>query len=71
MNLQLYVQDKLIASLPIDVAYMSYPQYLPLLKSELEKTHEEVITTAKTKPVFYIDAQRTDTNKRFNNRPLL
>jgi hypothetical protein len=63
MNLQLFVNEKLIASLPINEAYISYPVYLASLKSELQTKYKHVIESSMAKPRFHIE-KRTSSNRR-------
>ena len=72
MNLQLFAKDRLIASVPIKSSYLSYPLYLPSLKSELHKKHKEVIDALQATPTYYIAANTSHKNKpRFTTKPLL
>lgn len=73
MNLQLFVKGKLIASTPINASYVNYPPYLPTLKSELQKKHQQIIESEKAEPSFFITSKSLNTNrtKFLNNRPLL
>ena len=74
MNTQLFLQDQLIVSHPINIDYMANPTYLAGVKSQLQEKHKEVVETARANPTFYIKANASTTNrKRFinNNRPLL
>lgn len=63
MNLQLFVNEKLIASLPINEAYISYPVYLVSLKAELQNRYKHVIETSTASPRFCIE-RRTSRNRR-------
>ena len=56
MNLQLFVQDKLLASLPINDSSMTDPFYLPL-KKELEEQYKQLIEESNSEPVFCIEFQ--------------
>ena len=73
MNLQLFVKGKLIASAPINASYINYPPYLPGLKSQLQKKHQQIIEAEKAEPAFYITTDSLNTNRKGfeNNRPLL
>ena len=74
MNIQLFLQDQLIVSHPINTDYMVNPNYLAGVKSQLQEKYKEVIETSRTNPTFNIQANTsTSTRKRFinNNRPLL
>ena len=71
MNLQLFVKGKLIASTPINASYVNYPPYLPALKSELRKKHQQIIEQAKGEPSFYISTNSFSRKGFAGNRPLL
>ena len=74
MNIQLFLRDQLIVSHPINTNYMSYPNYLSGVKSQLQEKYKNVIEISRTSPTFYIQANSSTHNrKRFanNNRPLL
>jgi hypothetical protein len=73
MNLQLFVKGKLIASMPINASYVNYPPYLPTLKSELQKKHQQVIEQEEAEPAFYITNSSLNTNRKgfTHPRPLL
>ena len=73
MNLQLFVKGKLIASTPINASYVNYPPYLPNLKLQLQKKHQEIIEAEKEEPAFHITTDSFNTNRKAfeNNRPLL
>lgn len=73
MNLQLFVKGKLIASMPINASYVNYPPYLPALKLELQKKHQQIIEQEKAEPAFYITSTGLNTHqKQFGSgRPLL
>jgi len=64
MNLQLFVNDKLIASLPINDSSMTDPFYLPSLKKELEEQHKQLIEESKSQPVFSIDSKSLISSRR-------
>ncbi len=64
MNLQLFVKDKLIASLPIDDKYTNDPFYLPSLKKELEEKYKELIEESKSKPSFSIESKSVVSSRR-------
>ena len=64
MNLQLFVDDKLIASLPIDNNSMNDPFYLPSLKKELEEQHKQLIEESKSQPVFSIEPKSLMSSRR-------
>ena len=55
MNLQLFVQDRLIASLPIDNSFMSNPLYLSSVKKELEEKYREIIEKSQSTPTFLLN----------------
>jgi hypothetical protein len=57
MNLQLFVQNKLLASLPINDSSMTDPFYLPSLKKELEEQYKQLIEESNSEPVFCIEFQ--------------
>lgn len=74
MNIQLFLRDQLIVSHPINTNYVSYPNYLSGVKTQLQEKYKNVIEISKTSPTFYIQENTCTTNrKRFanNNRPLL
>jgi hypothetical protein len=71
MNLQLFVKGKLIASTPINASYVNYPPYLPALKSELQKKHQQIIEQEKAEPSFYISTNSFSPKGFASNRPLL
>lgn len=72
MNLQLFIKDRLIASVPIKASYLSYPPYLPSLKSELNEKHKEVINAMQARPTYYISTNASHKNKpRSAGKPLL
>ena len=54
MNLQLFVKEKLITSIPINAASMSNPVYLSSVKTQLQEKYKEVIDSAKTEPKFNV-----------------
>jgi len=66
MNLQLFVKGRLIASMPINASYVNYPPYLPALKSELQKKHQQIIEQEKAETSFYI----TNTNLKAGRKGL-
>lgn len=52
MNLQLFVKEKLITSVPVNSASISNPVYLSSIKKELQEKHKEVIEGLKAEPMF-------------------
>jgi hypothetical protein len=71
MNLQLFVNEKLIASVPINEAYISYPVYLASLKSELQTRYKHVIETSMARPTFSITKTSTAPRKSEHRLQLL
>ena len=56
MNLQFFLSDKLIDTVPIDYSCMNNPLYLPRIKSELQEKHKEVIEASNATPTFYVQS---------------
>ena len=70
MNLQLFVNDKLVASVPINSSSMTDPFYLPSLKKELEEQYRQLIEESKSQPVFCIEPKSliSRRQKDFSNK---
>lgn len=56
MNLQFFLSDKLIDTVPIDYSCMNNPLYLPRIKSELQEKYKEVIEASNATPTFYVQS---------------
>ena len=52
MNLQLFVKEKLITSVPVNSASIGNPLYLSAIKKELQEKHKEIIDGLKAEPIF-------------------
>ena len=64
MNLQFFLGDKLIATIPIDKTAMSNPLYLPGVKAELQEKYKELIEVSKATPAFYVEALHSANERR-------
>jgi hypothetical protein len=73
MNLQFFLGDKLIATIPIDNASMNNPLYLPGVKAELQEKYKNIIEGSKATPGFYVEAASSVNDRRIsvNNPPLV
>ena len=72
MNLQFFLGDKLIATVPIDSASMTNPLYLPGVKAELQEKYKNIIEGSKATPDFYVEAASSvnDRRVRAKNAPV-
>jgi hypothetical protein len=57
MNLQLFIRDRLIKSVPIDMELASNPQYLNEKLKELEEQHKDLIRESGIKPTFFLESR--------------
>lgn len=64
MNLQFFLSDKLIETVPIDDASMSNPLYLPGIKAQLQEKYKDVIEASTTAPSFYVQAASSVSDRR-------
>ena len=64
MNLQFFLGDKLIATVPIDSASMNNPLYLPGVKAELQEKYKDIIEVSKATPGFYVEAASSVNERR-------
>ena len=73
MNLQLFVKEKLITSIPINSASMSNPFYLSAVKTQLQEKYKEIIDGSKSEPMFNVVPNIPFYSKRSRgyNLPLL
>lgn len=71
MQLQLFVKGELIASMPINTAYVNYPVYLPSLKSQLQEKNKRAIEAAQASPSFYISTSSSAKKRDEGNMPIL
>jgi hypothetical protein len=71
MTLQLFVDDRLIATTSVDIHLMNNPLYLATIKSELINTHQNIISTFKTNPRFSISTKSVYNRRKFKDLPLL
>ena len=73
MNLQLFVKEKLITSVPVNSASISNPVYLSAIKKELQEKHKELIDGLKAEPIFNLvpGARYFSGKNRGLNLPLL
>jgi hypothetical protein len=66
MNLQFFLGDKLIATIPIDNASMNNPLYLPGVKAELQEKYKDLIEGSETTPSFYVEAASSVNDRRIS-----
>jgi hypothetical protein len=73
MNLQLFVKERLVASIPISTASMSNPFYLSDAKNQLQEKYKEIIDGSKSEPTFNVVPNTPFYSKRTRgyNLPLL
>ena len=64
MNLQFFLGDKLIATIPIDKTAMDNPLYLPGVKAALQEKYKELIESSKTAPAFYVETMASVNERR-------
>ena len=68
MNLQLFINNKLIGSIPLDKSSISDPLYLPLKKIELENRHTDAIDGYAGPLTYYIEAGSSMNERRKSMR---
>ena len=66
MELKMFIQDKLIDSIPINPFRLSTPAYLFRLQQELEDRNENIIDLTNQEPEFFLDHVPSGMN-RVNN----
>jgi hypothetical protein len=54
MNLQLFIRNKLIGSIPLDSKSCSDPHYIISMQKELEEKFEPVLKQLDGVPTFYL-----------------
>ena len=67
MKLQLYINDQLIATVPLDRSAMQNPLYLSQKKIELEDQFEELLEATQTDPTFYLEIESSMNYRRTIN----
>jgi hypothetical protein len=63
MELQMFIGQHLVDSLPLNLSQMNNPGYIHCLKNELEEKNEDIIDLSVEKPVFFIDSIPSRLNK--------
>ncbi len=73
MNLQLFVREKLITTIPLSNTSISNPLYLTAVKIELQEKYKEIIEGLKAEPTFNLVPNTTfyGRKNRGLNLPLL
>ncbi|HZF65116.1 MAG TPA: hypothetical protein VEZ55_11540 [Chitinophagaceae bacterium] len=64
MNLQLFLNNQFIGSIPIDKNSISDPLYISLKRTELEIKYTKAIDTCPASPTFYIAAHSSMNERR-------
>ena len=64
MNLQMFVNDKLIGSIPIDTTLSNNHQYIHQKKKELEEKFREKIQLSGSEPSYAFEASPTTERRR-------
>ena len=67
MNLQMFLENKLVDSLPINGARLNQPGYIESLRLEMEEKNEEILDLSNQSPQFFIDSvpSSMNTGQRF------
>jgi hypothetical protein len=63
MELQMFIGQHLVDSIPLNLLQMNNPGYIHSIKNELEEKNEDIIDLSVEKPVFFIDSIPSRLNK--------
>lgn len=70
MKLDMFLDNKLIDSMVINIARFNEPGYINGLRLEMEEKHEDVLDLSNEEPQFFIDSVPSSMNgagRRFSN----
>jgi len=70
MKLDMFLDNKLIDSMVINIARFNEPGYMNGLRLEMEEKHEDVLDLSNEEPQFFIDSVPSSMNgnkRRFSN----
>jgi hypothetical protein len=56
IEIQMFIGQELIDSLPVNAHQMNHAGYIHSLKAKLEEKNEDIIDLSGDEPVFFIDA---------------
>ena len=63
MELQMFLGNELIDSLPVNFQKITWPGYLEDLRLSLEEKHRELLEKSSQLPLFFIDHVPSSMNK--------
>lgn len=55
MELNMYLDDKLIDAIPVQLEQICIPGFLEGLKKQLEEKHQDLLASTSAKAVFFVD----------------
>ena len=64
MNLQMFINDKLIGNVQIDQEHANSPEYIYQKKKELEEKHKEILEASGAVPTYFMEIRSTTENRR-------
>ena len=70
MNLEMFLENKLIDSFPINAYRFHQPGYIAGLRMEMEEKNEHILDLSDEDPEFFIDSvpsSMNSNNHRFSN----
>ena len=62
MKLEMFLQNKLIDSIPLNAVQLNQPGYIHGLRMQMEERNEDILDLSQEKPEFFIDSVPSSMN---------